>query len=282
MPGNEPPLQPELEGGPTWRRLGRNRGRYAGESIDIFEVLAQCQRSARNNGFATEFPLAQPGLELAAFHRPPAAALPSPCRIYISAGIHGDEPAGVLALQRLLATNAWPPEIELWICPCLNPTGFVHNRRENAAGIDLNRHYLKPHAQEIVAHTRWLLAQPRFDLSLCLHEDWEAHGFYLYELNPDGLPSLAPEILRRVTPVCPIDPSELIEGRHAKGGVIVPTPEQLLRPDWPEALFLIHHKTRLSYTLEAPSDFPLAQRVAALEEATLGALEALLRAARLT
>ena len=88
-----------------------------------------------------------------------------------------------------------PRTLDYWICPCLNPTGFEANRRENAAGTDLNRQYLQPEAHEVIAHIGWLERQPKFDLCLCLHEDWEAHGFYLYELNPDHLSSLAERII---------------------------------------------------------------------------------------
>ncbi|HZQ45732.1 MAG TPA: succinylglutamate desuccinylase, partial [Verrucomicrobiae bacterium] len=35
------------------------------------------------------------------------------------------------------------------------------------------------------------------------------------------------------------------------------------RPQWPEAFYLFTHKTRQSYTMEAPSDFQLVTRVAA-------------------
>jgi hypothetical protein len=45
------------------------------------------------------------------------------------------------------------------------------------------------------------------------------------------------------------------------------------RPQWPESFFLLTHKTRLSYTLEAPSDFPLESRVAALTAGVEQALE---------
>jgi hypothetical protein len=46
------------------------------------------------------------------------------------------------------------------------------------------------------------------------------------------------------------------------------------RPQWPEAFFLLNHKTRLSYTLEAPSDFPLSIRVAALVQGVKAAVKA--------
>jgi hypothetical protein len=150
------------------------------------------------------------------------------------------------------------------LCPCLNPTGFDLNRRENSHGIDLNRQYLHPTAADTQAHIAWLERQPTFDLCLCLHEDWESHGFYIYELNPDNRPSLAEPIVRRVAEICPVDASEIIEGRPAKSGIIRPSVDPRSRPDWPEAFYLLTHKTRLSYTLEAPSDFALSIRVAAL------------------
>ena len=152
----------------------------------------------------------------------------------------------------------------MWLCPCLNPTGFERNTRENAEGVDLNRQYLKPKAEETRAHIGWLERQPDFTVSLCLHEDWESLGFYVYELNLDGKPSLAEAIVKRVGEVCPVDPSPVIEGREAANGIIRPNLDPRSRPDWPEAFYLITNKSRVSYTMEAPSDFELRTRVSAL------------------
>jgi hypothetical protein len=105
-----------------------------------------------------------------------------------------------------------------------------------------------------------------------LHEDWEAHGFYLYEQNPDRRPSLAETMITAVRPVCPIDLSATIEDRPASGGIIQPVVFPPERPDWPEAFYLITHKSRQGYTLEAPSDFPLSVRVQALTAALTAAL----------
>jgi len=198
-------------------------------------------------------------------------------RVYVSTGIHGDEPAGPLAVRHLLQENQWPKDFEYWLCPCLNPGGFASSRRENVEGIDLNRQYLEPQAAETRAHIAWLQRQPRFDLCLCLHEDWESHGFYVYELNADNQPSLAEAIVRGVAEVCPIDFSEEIEGRPAREGIIRPSIDPRTRPQWPESFFLLTYKTRLSYTLEAPSDFPLSARVAALVAGVNAALGAFLK-----
>jgi hypothetical protein len=201
------------------------------------------------------------GGELPTFQR----HTPGACRnVYLSTGIHGDEPAGPLALQRLLEENRWPTDANLFVCACLNPTGFAPNRRENADGKDLNRDYKHFETAEVRAHVAWLKGSPQFDLAFCLHEDWEANGFYLYELNPDALPSRAQCMVDAVARECPIDFAEVIEGRPASGGIIHPSHDPESRPQWPEAFWLLQHKTRLSYTLEAPSDFPLETRVAAL------------------
>jgi murein peptide amidase A len=247
-------------------RLGKNHGGYHGETIDIRAVLRDCETAARQHGWTAEVFGKQGDFGLFALHRaPPSTRDPQfTARIYLSAGIHGDEPAGPLAALRLLQQNLWPANAEFWFCPCLNPLGFVLNRRENAAGVDLNRDYRNTRSPEILAHIAWLERQPRFDLYLCLHEDWESHGFYLYEQNPDGKPSLAEAMINAVQKTCPIDPSEIIEDRPAKGGIIRPNLDPRTRPQWAEAFYLIVNKARQGYTLEAPSDFPLSIRVQAL------------------
>ncbi|MCL5097727.1 MAG: M14 family metallocarboxypeptidase [Candidatus Omnitrophica bacterium] len=244
--------------------LGKNKDGYRGERIEIREILSDALEAARKHGWQIETLAAAPGLILYAVSR----VIPTATRnIYLSTGIHGDEPAGPLAVRQLLQEDAWPAHANLWLCPCLNPTGFPLNRRENAGGIDLNRDYRHLESPEIRAHVAWLDRQPAFDLALGLHEDWETHGFYLYELNPDNRPSLAERVIAAVSRVCPIETARIIEDRPAQNGIIRPQMDPTQRPRWPEAFYLISRKTRLSYTLEAPSDFPLPTRVAALATA---------------
>jgi protein MpaA len=249
---------------PLMQRLGKNLGKYLGERIDIERVLDDVEFAAKDHGWRAELLSKVHGNSrlLGLTRRLPDSIR----RVYISAGIHGDEPAGPLAALQLLQENRWPAATDIWICPCLNPTGFPLNTRENADGIDLNRQYREPQAEETRAHVAWLDKQPNFDVSLCLHEDWEAQGFYVYELNPDNKPSFAEAMVKRVAGVCPIDTSLLIEGREASNGIIRANIDPRSRPDWPEAFHLITYKSRLSYTLEAPSDFQLVARGAALVE----------------
>ena len=247
-------------------RLGKNHGGYHGETIDIRALLHDVGAAAQQQGWSSEIFHEADGFKWFALHRAPVSpgSPDAAVRIYISTGIHGDEPAGPLAALRLLQDNRWPAAAEIFLLPCLNPAGFTLNRRENAGGIDLNRDYRNPKSAEVRAHIAWLERQPKFDLYLCLHEDWESHGFYLYEQNPDSKPPLAETIIEAVKKVCPVDLSENIEGRPAQGGIIRPIVSPQERPDWPEAFYLIVNKSRQGCTLEAPSDFPLATRVNAL------------------
>lgn len=255
------------------QRLGKNVGGYHGEQIGISDILRAIEAAATEHGWAAENILQLDGVQLFALSRASAPRAPhGTFRVYISTGIHGDEPAGPLAVLELLRANVWPANCELVVCPCLNPVGFTHNSRENGQGIDLNRDYLDLQSPEVRAHVAWLERQAPFDICLCLHEDWESHGFYVYELNPDHKPSLAEAMVAGVQSVCPIDRSEIIEGREARGGIIRPDLDPRARPQWPEAFWLLTHKTRLSYTLEAPSDFPLTVRVNALVHGVQSAL----------
>jgi len=257
---------------------------YHGETVDIRTLLREIQAAAQKHGWSSEVFHQTSEFNWFALRRPPLSTLnaqPS-TRLYLSTGIHGDEPAGPLAARRLLQENRWPENLDLYLCPCLNPMGFALNRRENDKSLDLNRDYRHFKSDEVRTHVKWLERQPDFALTLCLHEDWESHGFYVYELNPDQRPSLSETIVEAVARVCPIDLSPLIEGREAKGGIINPNLDPNSRPEWPEAFWLLQNKTRQSYTLEAPSDFPLETRVNALVAGVNAALARLSSASRLS
>ncbi len=115
-------------------RLGKNHGGYFGETLDVGAVLRDVEAVALRHGWQSELLPAEEGVRLETWRRVRGGSR----RAYVSAGIHGDEPAGLLAMRQLLQDNAWPAHVGLWLCPCLNPTGFPLNRRENAQGIDLN------------------------------------------------------------------------------------------------------------------------------------------------
>lgn len=197
-------------------------------------------------------------------------------RLYLSAGVHGDEPAGPLALLEMLEAGVFDTRANWFLCPLLNPTGFIRGTRENSDGVDLNRDYKHLVSSEIRAHVAWLQRQPNFDFTICLHEDWESTGFYLYELNPANRLSLVEPMLSAVERCCPIEASAVIDGRESVArGIIRPIADPLLREFWPEAIYLRAHHTGLTYTLESPSALPLPTRITALRVATEAALNSL-------
>lgn len=196
-------------------------------------------------------------------------------RLYLSAGVHGNEPAGVVAVQELLKANAWPEEIEIWICPCLNQQGFLNNSRENEDGIDLNLDYRSPHARQTVLHVGWLDQSVNFDAAVCLHEVWDAKGFFFYEYNPAGRQSLARKIISRVAGVCPINRNPEIRGWPAENGAVCRQDEFTVCPQWSEGMYLAAKKAQLVYTLIAPSNNPLAMRVNALASGVRAVLDGL-------
>jgi predicted deacylase len=98
-------------------------------------------------------------------------------RLYLSAGLHGDEPAPPHAVLRLLEQGFCDGSCAWFLCPLLNPGGLARGTRENPEGRDLNRDYRSLLTAKARAHAAWLGRQPAFDLTLCLHEDWEAQGF---------------------------------------------------------------------------------------------------------
>jgi hypothetical protein len=247
------------------QRLGINQGGYHGDPIDVEAFLTCFQAEALARGWHLQMLPVEDGRSILTAHRSARPGTANPRRFYLSAGIHGDEPAGPLALLDLLRADQLAPDAEFWICPCLNRLGLAWNQRCNPDGIDLNRDYNHLASPEISAHVQWLSTLPLLDLAILLHEDWESAGFYLYELNPDQAPDIATRVIQAVSRTCPIETATEIDGRPSDGsGILRPPVDPNARPDWPEAFWLLQNRCRRSLTLEAPSDFPLALRVAAL------------------
>jgi hypothetical protein len=87
------------------QRLRKNISSYLGETIDIDAVLSDCLAAAKTHGWSIEeIPVPQKP-SLFALTRSPSRITNHASRIYISTGIHGDEPAGPLGVRQLLQEN---------------------------------------------------------------------------------------------------------------------------------------------------------------------------------
>ncbi len=239
----------------------------------MHEPLKLCD-SLLNAGIANGFVARQYG---EAFGYPLFALLrpaPGKPRVYLSSGIHGDEPAAVHAMLKLLEDKALPPQFDYTLCPLINPTGISLAQRENADGIDLNRDFFQLRTLEIRSLIAFIDSIDPLWLSLCLHEDWEATGFYLYSLGRPNSAALGRSILDHLRESQPIESASQIDGFEASDGLIAPLDEEnhVARDDLPEALYLFARQHHIHLTLETPSSLPLEQRVAMHVQAVLHCL----------
>lgn len=185
---------------------------------------------------------------------------------YVSAGIHGDEPAGPEALlswaEAHLARHVRAKSpLPLFILPCLNPWGIVNNQRTTARGHDLNRSFDRRISP--IKELKRLLAGQNFALGVALHEDYDGLGMYLYEISV-ALPTIGAELLRHCkSKTIPIDPRRRIEDFPFKDGLLVPPIDLKDAPTGPEAFCLYPNHCSHFLTFETPSEFSLTTRVRA-------------------
>lgn len=183
--------------------------------------------------------------------------------VYISTGMHGDEPAGPAALLHLLENGLLERPLSFHICPMLNPTGFEHGTRENVNGVDMNRDYLKLQNAEVRGHVKWL-EKRNPELFISMHEDWETEGFYFYEINTTGDDPTRYEFMaERISKVMPLEAGEIIDDHEVRyKGWIYHEAEADMIDNWPEAIYMAKRGCTLSFTFESPSSQPLPLRVA--------------------
>jgi hypothetical protein len=190
--------------------------------------------------------------------------LPREGTTYISAGIHGDEPAGTEALitwaeknTRLLKRRPF------FLVPCINPWGLVNNSRTDSQRRDMNRSFQSDALPEIVA-LRKAMGRRRFSLGLMLHEDYDALGIYIYELE-GASPVWGEALLAAARPHVPTDWRDLIEGRECIDGMVRrPLDMNLFKEiGLPEAVYLYLQGCPRVFTIETPSEYGLDRRVRA-------------------
>jgi len=185
----------------------------------------------------------------------------TPC-IYISAGIHGDEPAGIAGLlEWALEKEANLTSLPLLLYPCLNPWGYLNNSRLDLSGIDLNRVWNDPR-HRLVKTIGDSTSQFKISLSVNLHEDYDGQGIYLYEPQSGGrVDEVADKILLSGETIIKRDPRKKIDGRIVKNGIIRPKSYKLPEDGFPEALYLYKNTKGRSFTFETPSEYAFENRV---------------------
>lgn len=219
-------------------------------------------------------------------------------RITLSAGIHGEEPAGVYALLEFMNRHIdrYLGHFSFLVLTCLNPYGFTRGVRYCSGAPDLNRSFGNSAGLPEVEAIKELLRQfpGPYHLTIDLHETdtymprGEAFsvedipaGFYMYETTPSGRPVLGPVILKALSTLgYPITKRRSVYGAECRNGLITanspaapnyPTlPEFNSTLDW---YMLKNNYTHHSITTETPTTWPLKRRIAAHKIALICALD---------
>jgi murein peptide amidase A len=112
-----------------------------------------------------------------------------PIRLSIFAGIHGDEPEGVLATVRFLSELAANPQLatgyKIFAYPVVNPTGFEDNTRHARSGKDLNREFWRASDEPEVFYLEQELLTHQFHGIITLHSDDTSDGVYGFAHGAD-------------------------------------------------------------------------------------------------
>jgi murein peptide amidase A len=228
---------------------------------DYHVLISRWQALARTFGLTVQAYASVDTYELFCFRSP---AFRSEGGLYLSAGIHGNEVGAVEGLYSWAALEgARLRTSPLMLFPCLNPHGLGHNRRTDAAGRDLNRCYHRQDVPSVRAHQAFL-AGHRFRLALCLHEDCDARGVYLYEFHRRGLAAIGAELLRAARPELPTDVLRQLgaHGIELIGNLALGLDLTQL-PAFSEGLYLARHHCERTITTETPSSQGLGQRARA-------------------
>lgn len=130
-----------------------------------------------------------------------SADAPGPT-VLLQAGIHGDEIAGVHALEELLEDGLRPDRGRILVIPVMNPPAYRLQKRASEGGLDLNRCFPgdAEHARyepRIAASIMALIDEEQPDLVATLHE---SHKRY----DPNVTPSFGQTLVYGVLPCPPL------------------------------------------------------------------------------
>ena len=201
--------------------------------------------------------------------------------VLITAGIHGDEPAGVYAVLRFLEekVNDYIDRYNFLIFPCLNPFGFIFDKRENIDGIDINRSFIENNSLVSSYIISRLPHYNQFLFALNLHEDNSSlevpgfscsdnpGGFFIYEYHSNGF-TMAKQIISKLRDdgfeIC--DDMQIYDDKNDNGVVFSRSVDGELE-------FFLERYTKNIITTETPTSWDLEQRVSTQLLSILASLE---------
>ena len=188
-----------------------------------------------------------------------------PIRIGIFAAIHGDEPAGALAVIRflldLIAHPALATDYQIHAYPVCNPTGFEDNTRHSRKGRDLNREFWKNSTEAEVRILENELRTQHFQGLVQLHADDTSDGIYGFVRGATLTENLLRPALQEAEKILPRNNNALIDGFAARDGMIYDVYEGVLAA--PKAI----EPVPFEIIFETPHHAPIDLQVKALQAA---------------
>jgi protein MpaA len=195
-------------------------------------------------------------------------------RIFLSAGIHGDEPAGVYSLLEFMEGPVLlHDDFEFSVFPCINPWGFENDKRFDYGGTDINRSFLEGNYNIADAINRYIADENGYVLAMNMHEDntkikvgdfprkSNPRGFYLYEMSLDG-DHMGPGIIRELeNQDIGICKDKEIYGERNENGVIYSASEN------GELSQFLENYTKNIIVTETPTLWPIRKRILAQNSA---------------
>lgn len=200
--------------------------------------------------------------------------------VFISAGVHGGEPAGVYALLRFLENdiNDFTNNYRFLIFLCVNPFGFEHDYRFNAKDVDVNRQFKSDTGCYEASKVIQVLARfaRKFTCTIDLHEtnsNWSDEvfttadnpgTFYMWETASDKSIRIGDRVVEEVKKIVPVCDWAKIYGDTNHRGVIW-YPEGCGNPVYAQGTtldaYLNANYTPQSFTLETPCEWSMEERV---------------------
>lgn len=205
----------------------------------------------------------------------------NPKDVLVSGGVHGEEPAGVYTILRLLENDIldFLGDFRFLIFPCVNPYGFERGYRFNPDGVDVNRNFKPDIDCREAAKVMRVLSRfdRRFVCAIDLHEtdpNWADEGFtaadnpktfYMWESCADTSIRVGDKAVKAVRRIAPVCDWPTVYGDTNSGGVIW-YPEGCGNPVYAQGTtleaYLNAHYTPQSFTLETPCGWDMEKRVA--------------------
>ena len=200
--------------------------------------------------------------------------------IFLSAGIHGNEPAGVYALLNFLEKKAheYLDNFSFIAFPCVNPSGFEYDQRGNIDGINLNLTFNGELSSKESTIVKQFIRKSNitYAFAMDMHEDdtyEKVDGytmkdnpkeFYLYEVSHHKNFFIGPKIIHALEcqgiPICKRE--QIYYEKCNKNGLILSN--GILDPSYRDVDTLdgyLQNFTKHIFTPETPTCWSLDKRI---------------------